>query len=594
MTLGRALLGWIVFTVFGCVWVAHRAHIAPDSPPPQVLADWAMRSLEASRAGEPPPAAPARDHTASEPVIVTAWWGARPRLHHRGTASVIESVRGAVKAFAADALLLARPVEAAVHYTVTVPYGRAPLLTGIPYVSTLGIVPLIEGVVARVGERQIVMTPHELWARREIDRAVITPIPDLSFGMDLERLAKVLAERLEVAGARPVDAARLLSEGHIERLASHTLTAEAYPGDGEVTAQTLATAAREAAGFLLRHQRRDGAYAYRYDARRNRRLGGYNLPRHAGTTFFLAQAARVLEMPEARQGALRALKWIERKHVVACGDTGRCVAARGRAEMGGTALTTLAAAEILRGGEEPWVRELLVSLSAHIRAMQRADGELMHEYDVAAGRPIDVQRMYYSGEAAFALTRSHDVLGDERDLETVRRLMGHLTGAAWSFFGSRYFYGEEHWTCQAAAAASTKMNTGGALDFCLRWLDYQRVLQYRAGETPWEAEGAIGAGPVLLPRVTTSASRVEAGVPIYRLALARGDDVSELREQMVRSLRLLLRVRWSPGPVHLMRRPAAALGGMPSTQAGFVARNDFVQHAGSAMLAWLEHLRSMR
>ncbi len=119
-------------------------------------------------------------------------------------------------------------------------------------------------------------------------------------------------------------------------------------------------------------------------------------------------------------------------------------------------------------------------------------------------------------------------------------------------------------------------------------------MQYGPGQTRWSAEGAIGVGPVLLPRVTTSASRVEAGVPIYRMALARGDDVTALKLQMERSLGLLLRVSWNPGPVHMMRKPAAALGGMPSTEAGFVARNDFVQHAGSAMLAWLEHLRSPR
>jgi len=594
VTLGRVLLGWLLVTVIGCLWVGHRARITPDAPPSQPLSRWAMGALRASAAGQPAPPAPPADHIASEPVVVIAWWEGRPRVRHRGSSSVVETVRAAADTFAQGPGLSARSGGAPVHYTITVPYGRAPLVTGIPYVSTLGIVPLLEGAAARVGAHEAVLTPHELWQGRYIDRAVVTPIPDLSFGMDMPRLAKALSGRLVERGAERIDPSTLLAGGHIERLAAHTLTEQDYPGDGEVTEESLALAARQAAQFLLRHMRRDGAYTYRYDGRRNRRLRGYNLPRHAGTTFFLAQAGHVLDMPEARRGALRALKWIEKKHVVECGDTGRCVAQGGKAVMGGTALTALAAAELLRGGDVPWVRELLVSLTAHIRAMQRSDGELMHEYDVADARPIDVQHMYYSGEAAFALTRTHDVLGDERDLQTVQRLMGHLTGSAWSFFGSRYFYGEEHWTCQAAAAAADKMDTGGALDFCLRWLGYQRALQYRSGETPWEAEGAIGAGPVLLPRVTTSASRVEAGVPIYQLALARGDDVDELRLQMVRSLRLLLRVRWNPGPVHMMRAPQAALGGMPSTQAGFVARNDFVQHAGSAMLAWLQHLRSTR
>jgi hypothetical protein len=104
-------------------------------------------------------------------------------------------------------------------------------------------------------------------------------------------------------------------------------------------------------------------------------------------------------------------------------------------------------------------------------------------------------------------------------------------------------------------------------------------------------DGAIGVGPVLIPRITPVASRVESGALIYRVAQERGLDVRVLRDQMNRSVGLLLRMRWAPGPVHLFRDPEAAFGGVPATQASLEARNDFVQHAGSAMLSWLEQLR---
>jgi hypothetical protein len=261
--------------------------------------------------------------------------------------------------------------------------------------------------------------------------------------------------------------------------------------------------------------------------------------------------------------------------------------------MGSAALTALAAAEVLAGGDDPAVHDMLQRLTAFVRSMQRADGELMHVYDLRAQKPIDVQKMYYSGEAAVALLASHRVLGDERDLATVRPLMRHLTGAGWSFFGSRYFYGEEHWTCQAVAAAGDRLELPGALDFCIRWLGYQRALMYRQGETPWPVAGAIGVGPVIVPRLTAVASRVEAGAPIYALARRGGYDAAELtalRGQMSAHLGALMRMRWAPGPAHLFRDPAAALGGVPATQASLEVRNDFVQHAGSAMLAWAEIL----
>jgi hypothetical protein len=229
--------------------------------------------------------------------------------------------------------------------------------------------------------------------------------------------------------------------------------------------------------------------------------------------------------------------------------------------------------------------------------MQRPDGELMHVYDFAENRPIDVQRMYYSGEAAYALLRSHEVLHDARNLESARRLMKHLTGAGWSFFGSRYFYGEEHWTCQAVAQAGRILGIepdDPGLDFCMRWLAFQRVLQYGAGQTPWPVSGAIGVGPVILPRLTTVSSRTETAAMLFPVVQKAGLDAGPLAAQVESSLGFLMRMRWSPGPAHMLMDPSAALGGVPGSPASLEVRNDFVQHAGSAMLLWVEALRGQR
>jgi hypothetical protein len=225
--------------------------------------------------------------------------------------------------------------------------------------------------------------------------------------------------------------------------------------------------------------------------------------------------------------------------------------------------------------------------------MQRPDGELMHVYDFRRDRPVDVQYMYYSGEAAYALLRAHEVLQDDENLKTAHKLMKHLTGAGWSFFGSRYFYGEEHWTCQAVAQAGLLFGAKAGdpgIDFCQRWLGFNRVLQYDAGHTPWPVSGAIGVGPLLVPRVTTVSSRTETGAMLYPVLRKAGLDAEPVRAQVEASLGFLLRSHWSPGPAHLLADPAAALGGMPGSPASLDVRNDFVQHAGAAMLLWLEAL----
>jgi len=479
-----------------------------------------------------------------------------------------------------------------VIFTVAVVRGEGPLAR-LPLLSQLGVVPLLEGVMAEVGGRRAYMMPDEMRAAQLFDH-VPTPIPDLSLGVDLPEIERRLGAQLGIGREE------LVHTGSLRRIRVGTIAVHDYPAQVSPSvhpsAAALERAAREGALFLLRHQLPDGRYTYLYRGGTGESTAqdDYNLPRHAGTTYFLAQAARVLDMPEARQGALRALRWLRREALARCGSSDRLCIRRGRsADMGSSALASLAAAELLRGGEDPAVRNLLIGLNAFIRSMQRPDGELMHVYDLDAGKPIDVQRMYFSGEAADALLSS----GDARDAAAARGVMRHLTGAGWSFFGSRYFYGEEHWTCQAVARAAPGRGdevSRAGMEFCRRWLGFQRALQYRPGQAPWPVEGAIGVGPLLVPRLTSTASRLEAAAMLYPVLRAHGYPVAELRSQVEASLRLMLRARWAPGPTHLLFDPDAALGGVPQSMLSLDVRNDYVQHAGSGMLHWVELLRRER
>ena len=589
--LWRALAGWAAFTAVGCLVVHLWSSIDQGPMPSEEAGQWALAALEAARVGSGAPPAPddARSFEAAGPVVVLAWSEGRLVGRHVGGADLDETVEAAAAAFAEDEYVTglegwsAPPDDPrAVSYTLSIHRGDGPIWLGVPYVENLGVVPLHEGLQVSVGDETAYLTPQELLAGGFYDEGVPTPLPDLTFGVPVERLVDRLARELG-AGMDDVDSVRRFRAGSI--------TPSEWPLQTEVTAESLRAAAIDGARFLLRHQRPDGSYTYTYDGRTGRpKPAGYNMPRHAGTTFYLAQVARIADMPEAREGALRALRWL-RRHIRRCGAPDRmCVVQGNSAEMGSSALAALAAAEVLAGGDDPRTRELLDGLTAFIRSMQREDGELMHDFDVEAQEPIDVQYLYYSGEAAYALLRAHAVTGDERDLEVARKLMKHLTGAGWDFLGSRYYYGEEHWTCIAAAEASDRIDMPEALDFCERWAGFNREVQYREGETPWPSSGGYGVGPLLVPRLTPVASRTEAFISTYEMAERAGHDTVELRAQVERGLGMLLRYRWDPGPTHLLADPLEAHGGIPGSPVELEVRNDYVQHACSAMIRWSEIL----
>lgn len=589
--MARFLGIWVLLTALASLafhgWHALSLTAAPDP----TSARWVSAAWSAARSGLPLPAAPlaAKDYRGAGPHFISLYAGGRLRARHVAEGGLADAVLAGISRFTSDPDLRSLPgfqLPSAhsdrVQLRVAVTRARRDILEWLPWLSSFSLVPLRDGAAAVSGERSAYVLPDDLLEAQLTDNAVMAPVPDLTFGTSFSAVRERLAEQLDGSLAATARLQRLRVETVQEPSAAVTLDRV-----------SLERAARDGMEFVLRHQHKSGRFTYIYDAHRDREVEGpaYNFARHAGTMFFLARAALQLGSREARQGALRALAFVHTGALGRCGSEQRmCVEQRGRVEFGASALTALACAELLRSGEDALAREVLVGLLDFLRAQQRPDGEMMHEYSQQTQQPVDVQRMYYSGEAALALLTAYEQLHDPRDLQAASRLMTHLTGAGWSFFGARYYYGEEHWTCQAVGKAAAHMPIDDALDFCVRWGRWQERLQYQGRVTPWDVAGAFGVGPVLLPRVTTAASRVEALVPIYRVLAPRGADLVSMRGLIERSLDLMLRMRWAPGPAHLFARPAAARGGMPSTAAELRSRVDMVQHAGSAFLAWADAL----
>jgi hypothetical protein len=357
-----------------------------------------------------------------------------------------------------------------------------------------------------------------------------------------------------------------------------------------MTRDDVRDAAVAAARFLARGVDDHGRFRYLIDAPTNTTLPGYDWPRHAGATYFLAEAAELSRDLVIGSAALRAAAWLRDHAMVDCGDN-RCIGDGRVVDVGSTALSVIAFVAIAQSNLDVKYALIVPRLTAFLRAQQRPDGEFMHEYDRDARHPIDVQLLYYTGEAALALSRSASLAGDARDLEAASRALAHLVGPGWSFFGSRYYFGEEHWTCQAMDDLWERAPDRRALDFCLRWQAYDRKLQYGPDDTPYDADGAYGFGPVVTPRLTPVGSRCEAGIAtldaVLRAGAASPSEIAALDDEMRRSLALLLRHQFRPGPRFLFADPAAVEGAMPASAVDWQLRIDFAQHAGSAWIRWL-------
>jgi len=217
----------------------------------------------------------------------------------------------------------------------------------------------------------------------------------------------------------------------------------------------------------------------------------------------------------------------------------------------------------------------------------------MHVYDLRAQRPVDVQLAYYSGEAALALARAHRLTQDPADLEAARRVIEYLTDDNRRFFGSRYLYDAQHWTCQAVEDLWLRAPDPTALRFCLDWQADNRGVQFDESTELGNYDGGYYAVPWYPPRICAAGSRSEAGVATLVTGTHAGVSSGELQaldRQLRRAFAYLLRHQFSPGLPHLMRRPAAMLGAYPGSPFEWNARIDLPQHVGSAMLRYIRYL----
>jgi HEAT repeat protein len=156
---------------------------------------------------------------------------------------------------------------------------------------------------------------------------------------------------------------------------------------------------------------------------------------------------------------------------------------------------------------------------------------------------------------------------------------------------------------ERAVSAAASFSTPAARTLLTRALRDRHAMVVRAailGLADAFGESALGSITPFLTHTDTALreaairalASVESSASTRALLGARARESDEvLREQIEAALGLLLAMRWAPGPEHLFFDPRAALGGFPATQVGLEVRNDFVQHAGSAMLNWAGYLR---
>ena len=195
---------------------------------------------------------------------------------------------------------------------------------------------------------------------------------------------------------------------------------------GEVLPDRVSGSALQAAAWLLRHQRADGAFAYEYAPPTSDRDGGWTpydqLVRQCGCAWAVAMVSRLTRDRRIGEAAARAINGILERHLRRDGP-GRLFYLQdmyGEAKLGAPPLLLLAMTELGPSLRIP--RETVDQLTSSLLAVQAADGRFG---TTARGMELEGSETYYAGQIVLALARLYGTRKRPRWRTAVERSLKH-------------------------------------------------------------------------------------------------------------------------------------------------------------------------
>ena len=602
-------------------WIVYSAYrITPPDRLDETERAHVMATLRAALTNQDPPACDV--HRAATNLAVSVWFEGHTviRVDTTGVdvAAAVDAAAKELRARPQVVTFAANGHPATARIQVDIIHGRAPLgdshwLLGslaLPGVATLlAINPGVEGIGAQLGERTAFVLPHELvMAKLLSTKRPSDTMGDFAMGVDLDKIAQLVGSRVGGKVTRG-QLFRFRTDTFVEAPDHARPPLDLYrgiPAPPKLSAAALRTAALNGARYLVNHMGPNGRYVYEHDLATGVKTdpmhaGAYSMPRHGGTTYFLAQVYRITKEEWLKEPIERAFA-----HLVDLMAQGNCAGklpdgteidcvidkGEGSAGLGSTALVVVALAEYqLATGDKRYL-PLATKLANWLLYMQRVDGSFCHLYDpVKKLRDEKTELLYYSGEAALALVRMNKITGDAKYTLAAERGLDWLVDW-YDFFVGGFIYGEEHWTCIAAESIWPEVKKAKYRDFCASYGTFLRQQQPTLGEHPDEDDlaGAYNVTPFVPPYNTPAGSRTEAMISAYLLTEHHGNPDLELRDQIAATLQYTIgqQIR----PENDFDVVGDADGGMPGSPLERNVRIDYVQHVCSGMIRASEWIDS--
>lgn len=359
-----------------------------------------------------------------------------------------------------------------------------------------------------------------------------------------------------------------------------------------------------AGSYLARATNARGEIRYHYEVGRATERDDYNLLRHAGSVWALLGAYERTGEPSLRMAATRALGHLmsvtevgDRRGPFGGGRARFVVSPRSTGpllKLGGSGLALLAIDQYLRTAylDPSWTeaeaaewRQIGDELATFLVSTQQKSGEMTSFLPYKPGDWVPTEAsMYYPGEAALALVRWYETTGETAWLATARRAADWLIDVRDKGLQPEEL-ATDHWLMMALSHLYRHGRDQRYLDHSLA-LARSVLPNYERGIEVSTRYPDYRGGFYDPPRSTPAATRSEGLIGVLDTCAMAGIDCSWIDPVLRDSIGHQLLVQYTPDLLYWVPDPTLVAGGWAGGILDTSIRNDYVQHALSAILGF--------
>lgn len=351
----------------------------------------------------------------------------------------------------------------------------------------------------------------------------------------------------------------------------------------EIDENLLRSVIARSSAYLADQVDSTGKYRYGYFPCFNKEIPGYNILRHASTTYAMIEAFEVTRDEQLGQAIKLALNYLAVEGIESLVDENGVARSfmiertrDNEIKLGANAAAILAYSKYTTVFNDGKYVQLMTQLAEGISYFQdKQDSSFVHVLNFPDLSIKDRYRIiYYDGEAAFALMRLYGIDRNERWLDIVERAFGH-------FIRNEYWNYKDHWLSYCSFELVkykperkyiefNLKNAAGILDFCL------------TRETTY---------PTLLELLMATCNMVEKmKEEDLDLDLLESFDVEKLMRAIEHRVEHQLNGLYFPEVAMYYKAPQNILGAFYIRHHSFRARIDDIEHNISGYCSYLRQI----